>query len=94
MEMTLITIVLLLIGAFNLAILGAQFIILTKLLNSPSLKTVVNNNPGPAPQPKNATDEELARRKKKAYEDQLEAINEMLNYNSDIAYGIKPKDEY
>jgi len=95
METTLIIIVLLLIGAFNLITIGVLALILFKLkvfCNSPSLKETTSI-PTPAPSP-TEEEEEKARRQRKAYEDQLSAINEMLNYNADVAYGIKPKDEY
>jgi len=92
METTLIIIILLLIGVFNLLTLGVLTILLLRTSDSPYLKKPTEKA---APQPLiDKSEDEAERRKRKAYEDQLSAINEMLNYNSDVAYGIKPNDKY
>jgi len=97
METILIITILLLIGVFNITMLGVLVFTLFKyklcdLSTSPIINKTSTSQP-PAPT-LSEEQEESIRRQKRAYEDQLTAINEMLNYNVNVAYGIKPEDKY
>ena len=55
---------------------------------TPAPTAIVNS----APQPPKADEEELARQRKK-FDEEMEAFQQMLNYNADVAYGVEPKGE-
>lgn len=90
METTLITITLLLIGVSSLAISTMLGVILLKIFCIYPKK--VKNNTVSTQPPATPIDEDALKRRQREYEEQLTAINDLMNYSQDIAYGIKPKD--
>lgn len=55
------------------------------------------NTSGAAPSSKapqlSAMEEEELRKQRKRFDDEMEAFQQILNYNADVAYGITPKGD-
>lgn len=62
--------------------------IVSMIQKKPAPTAIVNS----APQPPKVDEEELARQRKK-FDEEMEAFQQMLNYNADVAYGVEPKGE-
>jgi len=89
MEKVLIITILLLIGVFNLLAIVLLGYMAVKVCIKKENKTQSINNKDCSPV--RLIDETL-QHKQKEYEDQLLAINDLMNYSADVAYGIKPKE--
>lgn len=94
METILITITLSLIGVSNvllIAVLG--FIAFKYISSSEQLKEKSDKNRTTKDPVPSDIDKEAEAKREKEYMEQLAAINDLMNYNADVAYGIKPKED-